>query len=148
MDKTIKNLTSPKKDFNIKEGESVTLVMLQTSAILRIADATESMAKNFADLQDKYLYQKDRADRYHSKVLELERSNAAYRGHITRYKNFYEAPDSKVVKEMTDLVQKNYQLSSENQRLTESSIVLHREYQELYTQLQISKSNDNVKDSQ
>jgi hypothetical protein len=60
---------------------------IQHGAILRIADATEAMAKNHVQLQA----ERDRLQRWYDqerdRAAKLERSNAALRGQITRLKN-------------------------------------------------------------
>lgn len=67
--------------------DKVTLEQINTGAILRIADATEAMAKNHVQLQT----ERDRLQRWYEQEREraakLERSNAALRGQITRLKN-------------------------------------------------------------
>lgn len=69
------------------ESEGVTMEQLNLGAVLRIADATEAMAKNYNELireRDNYKawYLSERRD-----AAKLERSNATLRGHITRLKN-------------------------------------------------------------
>jgi hypothetical protein len=73
-------------DYTI-DSEKTTLEQLNTGAILRIADATEAMAKNHVQLQS----ERDRLQRWYNeenqKAKKLERSNAALRGQITKLRN-------------------------------------------------------------
>ena len=73
---------------------TLTLEQLQTGAILRIADATEAMAKNHVQLQAEV----DRLNRWYDhsrkRSAKLERSNVALRGHITRLKKKLNRPNN------------------------------------------------------
>lgn len=68
-------------------GQSLTLDQINTGCMLRIADATEAMAKNHLKLQDDYDYMRSERDRYRSLYNQQQRQIAALRGHITRLKN-------------------------------------------------------------
>lgn len=59
---------------------------LSLGALLRIADATEAMAKNVAQLEKNRDYYKQRFEDELACAKRLVRSNAALRGVITRMK--------------------------------------------------------------
>jgi hypothetical protein len=59
---------------------------IKTGALQRIADAAESMAVNFVALQNDLDYYKKRYLEERDSNNALCKSNAALRGHITRYK--------------------------------------------------------------
>ena len=67
--------------------DKVTLEQINTGAILRIADATEAMAKNHVQLQAERDRLQQWYDQERERAAKLERSNAALRGQITRLKN-------------------------------------------------------------
>jgi hypothetical protein len=75
-----------RRDWGIDSANAMNLDRIKAGAILRIADATEAMAKNYLALQE----ERDRYKRWYEerqrRVLHLERSNAALRGVITRMK--------------------------------------------------------------
>ena len=75
-------------DFTLKENDDAnTPENITLGCMLRIADATEAMAKNFLQLQSDVKYYKENRDFWKEKALELTRSNASLKGHITRLKN-------------------------------------------------------------
>jgi hypothetical protein len=59
---------------------------IQLGAILRIADATEKMAQNYIELQDKLKRTQNWNEDLRFIRDQLQRSNAALKGHITRLK--------------------------------------------------------------
>ena len=67
--------------------QELTREEVQHGAILRIADATEAMAKNHVQLQSERDRYKQWYDQERERAAKLERSNAALRGQITRLKN-------------------------------------------------------------
>lgn len=71
-----------------QEGDApLTLDQIKVGALLRIADATEKMAKRHTDLiaeRDDY---ERRWKRAAERAAELERSNTALKGHVTRLRN-------------------------------------------------------------
>lgn len=75
-------------------ASKLTLEEIQAGAILRIADATEAMAKNHVQLQAEV----DRLNRWYDQArkrsAKLERSNVALRGHITRLKKKLNRPNN------------------------------------------------------
>lgn len=60
---------------------------LKTSAILRIADATEIMAKNYVQLQKDLDYYKNAYRNQQAETEKLRKQIATYKGHLTRHKN-------------------------------------------------------------
>lgn len=77
------------KDWGVilEKDEKITDSRLQLGAILRIADASEVMAKNHIKLQrDLDYYKRLAEDRAKSNEF-LRRSNAALRGHLTRLRS-------------------------------------------------------------
>jgi hypothetical protein len=56
------------------------------SALMRIADATEIMAKNYVKMQNDLDYCNRRIREQNEEIAGLKRSNAALKGHLTRYK--------------------------------------------------------------
>lgn len=71
---------------DLEDGRTLTAEQIQMGAVLRIADATEAMAKNYVRIQE----ERDRFERYYKdeqrRRASAERSNAALRGHIKRIK--------------------------------------------------------------
>ena len=60
---------------------------LQTAALLRIADATEVMAKNNDQLISDVQYWKGRADYWKKEFEAAQKQIAVFKGLATRYKN-------------------------------------------------------------
>jgi len=67
--------------------EKLTLEQINTGAILRIADATESMAKNYTQMENDLKYYKDLANDRLKIITSLNNVNSVLRGHLTRLKN-------------------------------------------------------------
>jgi len=59
---------------------------VELGALMRIADATEAMAKDHQNMLDNLAYYKQRIERLSSDNDYLRRSNNALRGHINRMK--------------------------------------------------------------
>ena len=59
---------------------------LKVGAILRIAEATEAMAKNHVKLQAEYDWMRRSRNRYRDDLETERRRCAALKGHITRLK--------------------------------------------------------------
>jgi IS1 family transposase len=68
------------------QGGTPTNEEIQFGAILRIADATEAMAKNYTDLQNQLARYKQYWSDERKATERLKRSNASLRGHIARIK--------------------------------------------------------------
>ncbi|MFA5849964.1 MAG: hypothetical protein WC833_08775 [Bacteroidales bacterium] len=60
---------------------------LQFGAILRIADATEAMAKNYVQMQGDLDYYKKGYKEQQAEIARLVKSNSAYKGHFRRLKS-------------------------------------------------------------
>ncbi len=75
-----------RKNWGTSDARNLSDDEIKLGAILRIADATEAMAKNHVQL----MAQRDafeRSAKYHqSRAARLDRSNAALRGVITKLK--------------------------------------------------------------
>lgn len=69
------------------EGRKPNRDDLQFGAILRIADAVETMARPFVSLLEEVEYQKKRRASLEEGNARLYRRMAALRGHITRLKS-------------------------------------------------------------
>lgn len=67
-------------------GTQPTREDIQLGAVLRIADATEAMAKNYVALQNECDMMRRWFDEERKWRQRLERSNAALRGQITKLK--------------------------------------------------------------
>lgn len=59
---------------------------IELGCLLRIADATEAMAKNHVKLIDERDYLSRRNNEQHDTIARLERQRAALRGQVTRLK--------------------------------------------------------------
>ena len=75
-----------KANWGVNGQESLTLEQVQTGAILRIADATEKMAVNHAQLLRDLDYYKGAYKSHQNQIDALSRSNAALKGQITKLK--------------------------------------------------------------
>lgn len=73
------------------EGDGLTRDQIQTGALLRIADATELMAKTHADLAQSRDYYKKRFEEELAITRSMRKANAALRGHIGRLKKSLDA---------------------------------------------------------
>lgn len=71
---------------DLEPGGALNRDQINTGCMLRIADATEAMAKNHLTLQADYDYMRGERDRYRSLYNQQQRQIAALRGHITRLK--------------------------------------------------------------
>ncbi len=71
---------------DVPEGSGVSNQMLTVGALMRIADATEAMAKNYNALLAECDALKRSVEYWRSYALQLERRSAALRGVITRMK--------------------------------------------------------------
>lgn len=65
---------------------NITLDQVKAGAILRIADASEVMAKNFLDLQGEIQSLRESRDSYQKMWLRAERRISALKGALTRAK--------------------------------------------------------------
>lgn len=68
------------------QTQNLSLEQLQTGAILRIADATEKMAQNYARMENDLAMYKRWYEQEKATSERLYKSNAALRGHIKRLK--------------------------------------------------------------
>ena len=59
---------------------------LQTGCLMRIATATEAMAKSHIQLQNEYNYMRDSRDRYRTELQEAKNKIRGLKGAITRMK--------------------------------------------------------------
>lgn len=78
-----------KKDYGVSgvsEFANLNIDQLQIGALLRIADASEKMAVNIIDLQNKLKRTEESLAWSRKRVAYLEKANAALRGHIKRLK--------------------------------------------------------------
>lgn len=74
----------------LNDTENPTREQLQFGAILRIADATEAMAKSYTELINENTRLKSALKSLEYHYDHLKKSNASYRGQITKLKNKYE----------------------------------------------------------
>jgi len=75
------NWTAPLND-NGSLGNEV----MKIACLMRIADATELMAKNYLSMQSSLDYYSKKSDRLEGEIDRLKRSNSALKGHIGRLK--------------------------------------------------------------
>ena len=75
-----------RKNYGQSGGGNLTLEQITCGALLRMADATETMAKNHIKMQSDLDYYKRLSENRADRVASLERSNAALRGTITKLK--------------------------------------------------------------
>ncbi len=68
-------------------SETLTLEQINTGAILRIADATESMAKNYTQMERDLKYYKELSERRGESLIKSHRLVSSLKGHLTRHKN-------------------------------------------------------------
>ena len=90
---TLQNLTR-KTSFVYDDGHKMTWQEMEASAMLRIAEALETIAENskitaqnIPQLMSDRDYYKSRANRLSDEINHLKRSNSALRGVVTRTKN-------------------------------------------------------------
>lgn len=83
MSQSLKNLS--RKDYPTSEVPSHENI--QTSALMRIADAAEVMSQNYVKLQNDLEWYKKGYRERGDKIASQERSIASLKGHITRLKN-------------------------------------------------------------
>lgn len=89
MAKTRRNLREASRSAvssDVDEGYRPNDDQIRTGAILRIADATEVMARDHFQMQADLNHWKDRADHHQRRSDTLARRNAGLRGYITRLK--------------------------------------------------------------
>ena len=67
-------------------GDSLSIEQVNCGSLLRIADATELMAKRYEELIQKAEFEERRANRYASRLETEQRRTAALRGVIGRMK--------------------------------------------------------------
>jgi hypothetical protein len=89
----------------VDENISLPDADIQLGAILRIADATEMMAKNYTELQNDLKWYEERYAEHHKEINSLRKSNAALRGHITRFKTKQRAILHPITKYIPDVIQ-------------------------------------------
>jgi len=77
---------SKKEWGSIIDGD-ISFDQIKLGAILRIADATEVMARQFNDLINENKRIKESLEYKENLIVTLRRSNASLRGHIRRIKN-------------------------------------------------------------
>ena len=82
--------TCSKGNYGLPHEGNPTLEDIRTSALMRIADATETIASDYAKLRKDLEYFANGYKKRGVEISELERRNAALRGVITRLKNKYE----------------------------------------------------------
>jgi hypothetical protein len=70
----------------LEEGTELDREQIQLGAILRIADATEAMAKNVTQLEASLKYYRGRTEELEAEIKRLGRSVRAYRGLLKRRK--------------------------------------------------------------
>lgn len=75
-----------RNNWGTKQTATLNHEQIQTGCLLRIADATEVIAKEHQRLIESAKYQKTKADRLQRELDTARRSNAALRGHIKRMK--------------------------------------------------------------
>jgi hypothetical protein len=75
-----------KKDWGTGNQDALSLEQIQLGALLRIADATEAMAKNYIRMQDDLEYYKKHYREQKIEIAHLSRSNRALKGHFRRLK--------------------------------------------------------------
>lgn len=73
-------------DWGQDEDRSLTIEQINCGSLMRIADATELMAKEYQRLLDRAKWLEARAVRAEGETQRLARSNAALRGHLKRIK--------------------------------------------------------------
>lgn len=73
-------------NYGLTSDRNLTQKDLQLGCLLRIADASEVMAKNHNRLIDEARHQTNRADRLQRELDTERRRSAALRGHIKRMK--------------------------------------------------------------
>jgi hypothetical protein len=89
MGKQVSIKSNSRKDWGYPEGDFKlnTSEIITQGAIMRIADATEVMARSYNDL----IRDRDNYKRYYSeqcdRVQKLHKTISALKGHITRLKN-------------------------------------------------------------
>lgn len=84
------NVKSYRQESRIDYGttdENMTLEQIQTGAILRIADAAEKMANNYAQILSDLDWYKKRYQQEKDKNEQLRKSVASYKGHLTRLRH-------------------------------------------------------------
>ena len=75
-----------RKDWGMSKPGNLSLDQVNCGALLRIADATETMARNHVQMQADLDYYKTLSETRAEVINRLERSNAALRGTITKLK--------------------------------------------------------------
>jgi hypothetical protein len=80
-----------RRDYTSGGITSLTLEKLSIGALLRIADASEAMAKNHRALLDDNTRLNVKVKLLRQQVVDEQRSNAALRGYITKLKHKLEA---------------------------------------------------------
>ena len=83
--KDIKALTR-ERSWTIDDSEKMSNEMINTAALLRIADASELMAKNFLKLQDEAQFYQTAYTRRGNEIESLKHTIRSLKGHITRLK--------------------------------------------------------------
>lgn len=73
-----------RKNWGNTDSGNLTIQQINTGALLRIADASEAMAKNHNDLISTVAYWRGRAERAEQCSARLARTVAALRGVITK----------------------------------------------------------------
>ena len=80
-----------RKNWTHDERKNVTFEVVNTGALLRIADAAEKMAFRYDELIRQRDYAQNEVTRLCGIRAKLERSNASLRGHLKRAKKAKEA---------------------------------------------------------
>ncbi len=75
-----------RKNWGTWDSGNLNLKQIQTGALLRIADASEAMAKEHNRLLASEKFERSRANRLAGEVQHLERRIAALKGVITKMK--------------------------------------------------------------
>lgn len=78
---------SREKTWTIDESEKMSTELINTAALLRIADASEMMAKNFLQLQNDVQFYQAGYVRRGKEIEGMANTIRSMKGHITRLKN-------------------------------------------------------------
>jgi hypothetical protein len=75
-----------RRDYGRRDGGKLTVEQINCGALLRIADATETMARNYVQMQADLDYYKTLAETRAESLNRIEKCNSALRGVITKLK--------------------------------------------------------------
>lgn len=77
---------SRSKNWGVNQDGNMTNEQLQLGCMLRIADATESMAQNYTQMERDLKYYKERCDAKEKAIQSLNNSIRSMKGVITKLK--------------------------------------------------------------